>query len=123
MHLAAISFTSHTGSQTLNGGPAAIGHRNCDSDSRMIPLRMEASNPIYEGVMYEITPGETLKSLDCNTPSTSLAGSAATIRYAFNMGPTLPPPRKPSVSCKPNGNCKGNEALSEHNREEDVAIS
>lgn len=51
--------------------------------------------------MYETTPGEHLKSLlsPCSTPSTPLAESP---RYIFDINaPSLPPPRKASVSIQP----------------------
>lgn len=64
-------------------------------------LKLQASNPIYEGSMYETPPGENLKSLlsPCSVPCTPLAESAS--RYVFEFPPKLPPPRKGSVSIPP----------------------
>ena len=62
---------------------------------------LQAKNPIYEGAMYETTPGESLKSLlsPCSVPCTPLADAAT--RYTFDFPPKLPPPRKGSVSIPP----------------------
>lgn len=64
-------------------------------------LKLQASNPIYEGSMYETPPGENLKTLTspCSVPCTPLAESAS--RYVFDFPPKLPPPRKGSVSIQP----------------------
>ena len=64
-------------------------------------LKLQASNPIYEGSMYETPPGENLKNLTspCSVPCTPLAESAS--RYVFDFPPKLPPPRKGSVSIQP----------------------
>jgi hypothetical protein len=65
-------------------------------------LVLQAKNPIYEGAMYETTPGESLKSLlsPCSVPCTPVAEAAT--RYTFDFGPPrLPPPRKGSVSIPP----------------------
>lgn len=64
-------------------------------------LTLQAKNPIYEGAMYETTPGESLKSLlsPSSVPCTPLADAA--IRYTFDFPPRLPPPRKGSVSIPP----------------------
>lgn len=64
-------------------------------------LVLQAKNPIYEGAMYETTPGESLKSLlsPCSVPCTPLAEAAT--RYTFDFPPKLPPPRKGSVSIPP----------------------
>ena len=64
-------------------------------------LVLQAKNPIYEGAMYETTPGESLKSLlsPCSVPCTPLADAAS--RYTFDFPPKLPPPRKGSVSIPP----------------------
>ena len=67
---------------------------------RPATLKMEANNPIYEGAVYESTPGESVKSLlsSHSTPSTPSADSAP--RY-FDIPPSLPPPRKGLVSIQP----------------------
>ena len=86
-----------------------------ETDSSLVPkqkpkkgkpssLTLHAKNPIYDGALYEITPGESLKSLmsPCNggsVPCTPLAESAC--RYTFDFPPRLPPPRKGSVSIPP----------------------
>ena len=57
-------------------------------------LRLESDNPLYEGAMYEVTPGESLKTLSF-VPTTPSA--EASTRYMFDMAPQLPPPRKLSV--------------------------
>lgn len=64
-------------------------------------LTLQARNPIYEGAMYELTPGENLKSLmsPCSVPCTPLAESAS--RYTFDFLPRLPPPRKGSINIPP----------------------
>ena len=51
--------------------------------------------------MYEVTPGESLKSLlsPCSIPCTPMADAAS--RYTFDFPPKLPPPRKGSVSIPP----------------------
>ena len=58
-------------------------------------LKLEASNPIYEGALYETTPGESLKSFQSPpvTPSNDL-----TFRYTLDTTPKLPPPRKMSTT-------------------------
>ena len=59
-----------------------------------------ASNPIYEGVVYETTPGESFKSLQ-SSPSTPTADSALSNRYTFGNNtpdPMLLPPRKLHVT-------------------------
>ena len=48
--------------------------------SRPTNLRLEASNPIYEGAVYESIPGESFKSLDISTPDTLSADSISTSR-------------------------------------------
>ena len=56
--------------------------------------------PIYDGPTYESPGGESFKSLlgGCSVPTTPMTDSP---RY-FNPPPTLPPPRKASISQKPN---------------------
>ena len=81
-----------------------------ETDNALIPkqkkpkppnLKLQASNPIYEGSVYETPPGENLKTLlsPCSVPCTPLAESAS--RYVFDFPPKLPPPRKGSVSIQP----------------------
>ena len=80
---------------------ATIQRRTGTSESRPTALRLEANNPIYDGVTYETTPGESLKSLDCSVPTTPSVDSSSTSRYTFDMAsPKLPPPRKSSISYK-----------------------
>lgn len=84
-------FSNHTGrQQTRNRG-------------RPSNLKIQASNPIYEGAVYETIPGESFKSLlsPGSTPSTPSADSA--IRYIFDhdIAPNIPPPRKESVCQTP----------------------
>lgn len=50
--------------------------------------------------MYETTPGEGFKSLP-NTPGPATESTSFS-RYTFDTSPSLPPPRKASVSCTPN---------------------
>lgn len=66
-------------------------------------LVLQAKNPIYEGAMYETTPGESLKSLlsPCSVPCTPLAETATRYTFDFPQAPRLPPPRKGSVSIPP----------------------
>ena len=65
-----------------------------------------AVNPIYQGVTYDSPGGESFKSLlgNCSVPSTPLDPCTplgeANPRY-FDMPPSLPPPRKASVSMRP----------------------
>ena len=59
-----------------------------------------ASNPIYEGPVYEATPGEAIKSLISPISSTPSPPADLTPRY-FNMPPSLPPPRNGSVTTQP----------------------
>ena len=77
-------------------------------------LKLEASNPIYEGVLYEITPGETLKSLQCPsvTPSNDL-----TFWYTLDTTPKPPPPRKASTihSQSRSTGCEGDSNTAEYN--------
>ena len=62
---------------------------------------MQAVNPIYEGPLYDSPGGESFKLLlgssSASTPSTPIGESC---RY-FDMPPSLPPPRKASVSTRP----------------------
>ena len=80
------------------GSITSMQHRN-SNDRRPHNLRVEACNPIYEGVMYETTPGELFMSVP-NTPS---ADSTSFSRYTFDISPGLPPPRKTSVCLVANG--------------------
>ena len=74
-----------------SNGNSILQHRQ--NTLRPPNLKLEASNPIYEGVLYETTPGETLKSLQSLpvTPSNDL-----TFRYTLDTTPQPPPPRKAS---------------------------
>ena len=87
-------------------------HEQCSKPSN---LKLQASNPIYEGAVYETMPGESFKSLlspGCSSiPNTPNTLSASTSRYAFSYdtAPNLPPPRKGSVSYQPKVEEKGSE--------------
>lgn len=66
-----------------------------------------AVNPIYDGPTYESPGGQSFKALlgGSSVPSTTMGSSTPTCsgdscRY-FDMPPSLPPPRKTSVSAKP----------------------
>ena len=72
--------------------------------SKPSTLKLQASNPIYEGAVYETMPGESLKSLlsptsasTPNTPNTPSAESASRYVFSYDMAPNLPPPRTGSV--------------------------
>ena len=82
-------LTSHDQLDIKNNGNSVLQHRQ--NTLRPPNLKLEASNPIYEGVLYETTPGETLKSLQSPpvTPSNDL-----TFRYTLDTTPQPPPPRK-----------------------------
>ena len=56
-----------------------------------------ATNPIYDGPIYESPMGEPFKALLGSTPSTPCTPSPDSPRY-FDMPPSLPPPRKTSIS-------------------------
>lgn len=63
-----------------------------------------AINPIYDGPTYESPGGESLKTLlggssVPNTPLGLTTPTGDTSRY-FNMPPSLPPPRKNSISAR-----------------------
>ena len=66
-------------------------------------LKIQASNPIYEGAIYETTPGESAKSLLDSTISPDTPSAEQNCRYTFDLAPKLPAPRKMSLkkeSCK-----------------------
>ena len=88
-----------------------VSETDCDSNhSRQQPrqrpsnLKVQSSNPIYEGgAVYETMPGESFKALlsPASTPSTPSADSATRYIFDHNMIPSLPPPRKGSVCQTP----------------------
>ena len=89
-----------------DGGPAAYSKPRKSKNSKRnkptaLPCTM-ATNPIYEGhgPVYEITPGEVVKSI--MSPISSIPSTPADItpRY-FDMPPSLPPPRNGSVAALP----------------------
>lgn len=85
--------------KTDHNGSAARGKPK-KKKPRSLALKMEANNPLYEGPVYEVTPGESLKSLMSpgSTPSTPL--SDLTPRYFdLNIPPSIPPPRNGSSLC------------------------
>ena len=61
-------------------------------------LKIQASNPIYEGAIYETTPGESAKSLPDSTMSPNTPSAEQTCRYTFDLAPKLPAPRKMSLN-------------------------
>jgi hypothetical protein len=65
---------------------------------RSIPtsLKIQASNPIYEGAIYETTPGESIKSLLDSAISPNTPSAEQNCRYTFDLVPNLPAPRKTS---------------------------
>ena len=79
-------------------------------------LKVQANNPIYDGVMYETMPGESFKCLlsptTTSTSNTPLADSATRYELDQNTVPSLPPPRKSSVCQKPT--LESVEDVSEH---------
>ena len=58
-------------------------------------LKIQASNPIYEGAIYETTPGESVKSLFDSTSCPNTPSAELNCRYIFDA-PELPAPRKVS---------------------------
>lgn len=65
-----------------------------------ISLSKGASNPIYDGPLYESPTGEPLRALLGSTPSTPSTPTPTVYspRYLEMSPPSLPPPRKSSVS-------------------------
>ena len=66
-------------------------------------LRLQESNPIYEGAIYETMPGESFKALlsPTSTPTTPATDSATRYLFDTNMLPNLPPLRKESTGQMP----------------------
>lgn len=57
-------------------------------------LQIQESNPIYEGAIYETTPGEPVKSLVDSTSCPNTPSSELNFRYTLHLAPRLPAPRK-----------------------------
>ena len=66
-----------------------------------LQTKCAATNPIYEGPLYESPGGEPLRTLLGSTPSTPNTPLDSP-RYTFDMlPPSLPPPRKASTYSVP----------------------
>ena len=69
---------------------------------RQATVKVEAYNAIYEGAVYESTPGESVKShIYSHSTGTPSAPSADSTSCYVDITPSLPPPRKGLVSTQP----------------------
>lgn len=71
--------------------------RNNNKPSR---VRIENTNPIYEGAVYETTPGESLKLL-LSSPGSPSTPDVDNAHQYVEQPPNLPPPRGLGVHVQP----------------------
>ena len=78
-------------------------HLRVQTLERPSNLKLQESNPIYDGAVYETMPGESFKALlsPTSTPTTPATDSATRYLFDTNVLPNLPPPRKESAGQMP----------------------